>query len=122
MAFTTKKFDVRVGDYSESPVVLSGTVAAGDFATLNEENGFYFEGGVSGDTVTFVTKARKVAVEKAGSQAWVVGEAVYWDSGAENVTNVASTNVLIGFVVEAAASAATEGIISFDGSLAFAKA
>lgn len=64
----------------------------------------------------FVYRADKVRVTKATGQAWVPGELVYWHDGNQNFTNVATAAVLAGSVVDAAATADTEGVIDLDPS------
>jgi predicted RecA/RadA family phage recombinase len=43
---------------------------------------------------------------KAGSQAWSVGDRIYWDNSAKVCTKTVSTNLLVGVAVEAVASGA----------------
>lgn len=45
---------------------------------------------------------------KAGSQAWTVGQKVYWDDTNKVATNVATSNTFIGHAVEAVGSGAGE--------------
>ncbi|MDO7841085.1 DUF2190 family protein [Sphingomonas immobilis] len=46
---------------------------------------------------------------KATGQAWTVGQALYWDNTAKNVTSTAGGNTLMGVAVLAALSADTTG-------------
>lgn len=48
---------------------------------------------------------------KVTGAAWTVGQRLYWDDTAKNVTGTASTNKLIGVAVAAAASADTTGSV-----------
>ena len=116
-----KKFELFSMKYEELQYTAAGTVVAGSFITRDETNGFTLVDVVSGDKVTLVTKAEKVKVEVAAVTI-VSGEAAYWDSSANNVTNVVGSNTLVGHFVRDAASADTHGFIKFDGALAFAKA
>lgn len=123
MAFSTKKFDVQSPEYSEIAVTIAGSaVVDGEFATINDVNGFYIGAHEVGDLATLVVKARKVKVEKNTPEAWTPGDSVYWDATGENVTIVSTSNTLIGHVNEAAASADTEGYITFEGYASFLKA
>lgn len=45
---------------------------------------------------------------KPGSQAWTVGQRVYWDNAARNVTNVVGSNTLIGCALTAVGAGAGE--------------
>lgn len=55
---------------------------------------------------------------KAGSQAWTVGQLVYWDDTAKRCTTVATGNLLIGAAVAAVDSGAgsTVGRVRLNGS------
>jgi predicted RecA/RadA family phage recombinase len=108
--------------YSGVQAVVGADVDKGDYVLSNEVAGFYFSDYESGDTAFIVTKAEIVKVIKNAGEAWAAGEALYWDASGGNVTNVASTNVLIGYVERAALSAAVVGYMSFDGMAAFLKA
>ncbi|CAM5772672.1 DUF2190 family protein [Bosea minatitlanensis] len=49
-------------------------------------------------------------LKKTASQAWSVGDKVYWDNTAKEVTKTVSTNTLIGAAIEAVGSGAGETI------------
>jgi predicted RecA/RadA family phage recombinase len=51
---------------------------------------------------------------KAAGEAWVGGQAVYWDASAGNFTTTSTDNTKAGFAMEAAASAATTGQINLE--------
>ncbi len=55
---------------------------------------------------------------KVGSQAWAVGDKVYWDDTNKRCTTVATDNTLIGVAVEAVAGGAgdTVGRVRLNGS------
>ncbi|MCR8724134.1 DUF2190 family protein [Frigidibacter sp. ROC022] len=55
---------------------------------------------------------------KVGSQAWAVGDKVYWDDTNKRCTTVATDNTLIGVAVEAVAGGAgdTTGRVRLNGS------
>jgi hypothetical protein len=117
-----KKFELLSGSYHEVKAVAGGTLAAGDFVSQQEIDGFTLVDAVATDEIALIVKAEKVKVEKDAGTAWVAGDALYWDAVGENVTTVLTSNTLIGFAYEAADSAAVVGYMTFDGSLAFAKA
>jgi predicted RecA/RadA family phage recombinase len=49
-------------------------------------------------------------LKKAASQAWAVGDKVYWDNTAKEATKTATGNTTIGVAVEAVGNAASETI------------
>jgi predicted RecA/RadA family phage recombinase len=70
---------------------------------------------------TFEGKIRGVfsGVPKVGSQAWSVGEAVYWDDTNAEFTTVSTNNRLAGWATAAVGSGATEetGTVYLDGAV-----
>lgn len=117
-----KKFELLSADYTEVKAKAAADLDAGDFVSQEEIDGFTLVDVLSGANYALIVKAEKARVEKDAGTAWVAGDALYWDATGENVTPVATSNTLIGFVYEAALSAAVLGVMTFDGSLAFAKA
>lgn len=79
-------------------------------------------GVASGDALTGVdVEAVTVGVfdlTKTASQAWTVGEKIYWDDTNKEVTNVLTGNTLIGVAVLAVGGGATEtiGRVRLNGS------
>ncbi len=81
-------------------------------------------GGLFGVCVTDVDSGDMVQIKttgvwqltKVGSQAWVVGAAIYWDNGNDRCTTV-DTGFPIGYAVAAVASGAgdTLGIVRLNG-------
>jgi len=49
-------------------------------------------------------------LKKAASQAWAVGDKIYWDNTAKEATKTATGNTAIGVAVEAVGNAASETI------------
>lgn len=45
-------------------------------------------------------------LKKVGSQAWAVGDKIYWDNTAKETTKTATANTLIGVAIEAVANGA----------------
>ena len=78
-------------------------VAAGD-----AENGATVEAALTG----------VFDLTKVGSQAWAVGDKVYWDDTNKRCTTVATDNTLIGVAVEAVAGGAgdTTGRVRLNGA------
>lgn len=72
-----------------------------DYAEANAINGFTYEAEISG--------VAKAAV------AWSALDKLYWDNTNKVVTNVATSNTLIGYALEAVLSGdATTGLIAFN--------
>ena len=72
-----------------------------DYALANAINGFVYQSEIS--------DAPKAAV------AWSALDKLYWDNTAKVITNVATSNTLIGYALEAALSGdATTGLIAFN--------
>jgi predicted RecA/RadA family phage recombinase len=117
-----KKMELYSSNYKEIQAVAAAALSAGDVVTAVDLVGFPIVDVANGATYTLVVAAEKVKVEKAAGSAWVAGDSVYWDSGDENFNLSATDNTLVGYVLEAATSAATEAWIVFDGSAANLKA
>ncbi|MCE6967623.1 DUF2190 family protein [Cereibacter sphaeroides] len=49
-------------------------------------------------------------LKKLGSQAWAVGDRIYWDNAARQATKVTTSNTLIGVAIEAVAGGAGDVI------------
>lgn len=121
-----KKLEIFAKSYDEMQVTPAAAVVAGEFATYDEVHGFYLvdfstDQVTAGEDAALITKCELVKVLKAAGQAWAPGEAVYYHTTNHNLTNVVTGAVLVGHIVRAAASADTEGWISFDGYVGFIK-
>ena len=57
-------------------------------------------------------------LKKAASQAWAVGDKVYWDNTAKETTKTATSNTLIGVAVEVVGNGASDtvGRLRLNGS------
>lgn len=57
-------------------------------------------------------------LKKIGSQAWAVGDRIYWDNTARQTTKVTTSNTLIGVATEAVAGGAGDvvGRVRLNGS------
>ena len=49
-------------------------------------------------------------LKKVGSQAWAVGDKIYWDNTAKETTKTTTSNTLVGVAIEAVGSGAGETI------------
>lgn len=116
-----KKFDVVASNYAQTNSVAAGTLSAGDIILGTSLNGFTLVDLVSGDGFAEIRKCENVKVAKA-AVAFTVDDPLYWDDTAKVVTNVSTSNTLIGYCREAAASGDAYGYMFFDGFAAFLKA
>ena len=84
-------------------------VASGDGLLVGSIFGVATGAAVSGGTI----EAALVGVfdlTKVGSQAWAVGDKIYWDNTAKQATKTATDNTLVGAAVEAVGNGAGETI------------
>lgn len=122
-----KECELLSKSYEEVRVVPAAAASAGEVLTYDEVLGFHLVDFsatqvAAGESATLIVKAEKCKVIKNSGETWAPGEAVYWDPTNSWFTNVAGVLDLVGHIIEAAASAATVGYISFDGAAAFLKA
>lgn len=108
--------------YTEGQFLAGAALSAGELITDSEANGFSIVDVDSGSTYSKIIKSPKVRAVKLAGVTIAAGEAVYFVAATSNVTNVASTNVLVGTAIEAAASADLDIVIEFDGTASFLKA
>jgi predicted RecA/RadA family phage recombinase len=54
--------------------------------------------------------------KKLSAQAWAVGDKVYWDDAAKNLTTVVGANILVGAAVAAAVNPSVVGNVRLDGT------
>ncbi|MBX9926635.1 MAG: DUF2190 family protein [Hyphomicrobiaceae bacterium] len=84
-------------------------VASGDGLLVGAIFGVATGAAVNGDPI----EAALVGVfdlNKVGSQAWAVGDKIYWDNTAKQATKTATDNTLIGVATEAVGNGAGETI------------
>ncbi len=107
----------RLQDGETIDITLSGTVVSGAVALIGNLVGIYTKAGVSGDVVA-VAVTGVWSVTKIGSQAWTVGDLIYWATSPGEFTTVATANFRAGVAIEAVAGGAgdTTGKVRLDGS------
>jgi len=116
-----KKFDVVASNYVQSNVVAAAALDAGDIVLGTNINGFCIVDVAISTEYAEIRKCENVLAEKA-AVAMTVDEPLYWDDTAKLVTNVSTSNTLIGYCREAAASGDSHVLMVFDGFAAFLKA
>lgn len=89
-------------------VTLGGTVTVNTLAVIGGFVGMYMKGGESGDIVPFLIQGKIASATKVGSQAWAVGDAVYWDADNSRFTKVAQGSSPDGVAASIVASGASD--------------
>lgn len=117
-----KHLELMSGTYETlKHTVASAAKVAGDDITLNQAFGFFLVDGAVGDEVAIVVKADTVKAAKQAALAINEGDAVYFDTVANEVDKT-NTNTLCGYCVKPALAADTHVYIAFDGFASFLKA
>ena len=93
-------------------VTLGGTVTAGSMAKVGNHVGMYMNSGNNGDIVPFLIDGLIIGAPKVGSQAWSIGDMVYWDNDNTRFTKTDQPDLAIGCVVSAAGSGS--GVLTGD--------
>lgn len=98
----TVQLTLAVATTAHVPVLSNGhLLIPTDYALANAINGFVYESEIS--------DAPKAAV------GWSALDKLYWDNTAKVITNVATSNTLIGYALADAASGdATTGLVAFN--------
>jgi len=93
------------GDWRSFVVAAeSGGVTAGAMDKIHDTVGVYVQTEDAGEDVAFIYHAEKIEVPKCDDSniTFEIGDKVYYDESAHEVTNVASGNLWIGIALEAA--------------------
>lgn len=95
----------------------AAAITSGAFVVLGAIGGFAVADAAIGETATIKVDG-VFSVTKVGSQAWTVGQRVYWDAGNSRFTNVGADGVFAGVATEAvdAGASSTTGKIRLNGS------
>lgn len=96
------------------PLVAPYAVTSGQGLLVGALFGVATATAASGATVE--TKTTGVfELTKASGAGWTVGQRLYWDAAARNVTGTATSNQFIGVALVAAASGDVVGIVRLNG-------
>ena len=90
--------------------VAGGTVTSGDFVIVGDLYGVAENSGASGDTIV-VLREGVFELPKTTSQAWSVGDRLYWDSNTSKFTNDPTKTSLRAVAFVAALSADTTAYV-----------
>lgn len=85
--------------------VLTANVAVGDVIVVGNRIGIALTAGSTGDTIAVKVDGVWTMAAVTGT-AFVVGDTLYWDDTANNLTKTATSNTLVGVALEAKDSAA----------------
>lgn len=99
-----KNFIAR-GDALE--ITASADIASGDVVVVNDLIGIA-AGAIANGEKGILNITCTYEVPKAASQAWAVGEAVYWDTGNGEATTTDTGNLAMGFAANAVAGGAND--------------
>lgn len=97
-----------IHDGERVTLTAGGTITAGTGVLVGSALfGVAVTGAASGESYTIQTTGL-VTITKVGSQAWAVGDAVYWDDGNSRATATAADgDLVIGVATEAVGSGAS---------------
>lgn len=104
---------VQLGDNLTLPAPYS--VTSGDGALIGAIFGVASTTQFAGEDTSFV-RIGVFNLTKAAGTAWAVGQKLYWDNGAKNVTATAG-GTLIGAAATAALAADTSGAVLLSGQV-----
>ncbi len=103
--------EVLSDDYQTSTFAHNAATTANTFYLINGLVLLALNTVDADEDNVFIRDADKVRAPKATSQAWTVGDKLYWDDTAKNWTTTSTNNTLSGYVAEPAANNDTEGKI-----------
>lgn len=92
------------------------TVTAGGGALVGAIFGVAQDAAASGADVVLITEG-VFEMPKATGNAWTLGQKLYWDNTAKNITGTVGSNTLVGAAMIAAASGDTVGTVYLDGTI-----
>jgi predicted RecA/RadA family phage recombinase len=87
------------------------TLSAGQMTVVGDTIGLVVEEAAPGAEFVLVYDAEKVVAPKASAAAFAVGDIVYYDPAAGNVTDVSTSNQKCGRALEAAGTTDDEALI-----------
>jgi len=114
--------EVTAKTYEQLEVTPGAVRVAGDMELNQQTLGFYMDALTTAmiaehamgaaQPMTLITGAERVKVTKAAGQTWTAGQWIYWDSGAQNFTNIPASDLLcVGKAQRDAGNAAVIGFI-----------
>lgn len=106
---------IQLGDNLTLPAPAA--IASGAATLIGAIFGVASADAAQGEDVSFV-RVGVFVLPKAAGAAWAVGQKLYWDATAKNVTATVGTNILIGAAAAPAASADLSGSVLLTGQVA----
>lgn len=100
------------------PLPAPYAVASGDGLLVGAIFGLATGSAGAGESVE-ATLVGVFDIKKTPSQAWAIGDKIYWDNVAKEATKTATNNTLIGAAIEAVSNSASEttGRVRLNGSV-----
>jgi predicted RecA/RadA family phage recombinase len=100
------------------PLPAPYAVASGDGLLVGAIFGLATGSASAGESVE-ATLVGVFDIKKTPSQAWAIGDKIYWDNVAKEATKTATNNTLIGAAIEAVGNSASEttGRVRLNGSV-----
>jgi predicted RecA/RadA family phage recombinase len=107
---------VEAGD--KLTVIAAAAIASGAGLKVGSFVGVAQNSAAIGAPVTLQLQG-VMKVAKAASQAWTVGQKIYWDDTAKNFTSTVGANTLVGAAFEAVAGGAGDivGVVKLTGQV-----
>lgn len=107
---------------NDSPVDItapSGGTTSGVGVLTGKLFGIAVTTAALGDTVAIITRGvfDHAAAVHATTQAWAVGDEIYWDNSAKVMTKTSSGNVRVGVAMAAKVSTVATGRVRLDGAV-----
>lgn len=92
---------------------LTAAAAVGDVVIIGSKAGIALTAGAIGDTIAVKMGGVWKMAAVAGT-AFVVGDTLYWDDTANNLTKTSTSNTLVGIALAAKESAGTSATVRFN--------
>lgn len=105
---------IQKGDSLTLPAPYALT--AGQGAKIGAIFGIATSAAASGADVVLVTEG-VFSHAKVSAQAWAIGDKIYWDDAAKNMTTTSSANTLVGVATAVAANPTAVGEVLLDGCI-----
>ena len=103
-----------LGGGFEIQITAGSALTSGQVVVLNSNTVAIYAGlkaAASGDTVAVKTGDLRVELPALSTDAWAIGDALYWDVAEEELTDTATDNIPCGIAAAAKSASATTGVL-----------
>lgn len=103
---------IQTGDTVEVPAPYA--LLSGEGAKV----GAIFGVAAADTAITVAVRLSKIGIfkmKKLSAQAWAVGDKIYWDDAAKQMTTVVGANLLVGEATAVAVNPSATGLVRLDG-------